>query len=139
MSDSFKSTLAFTIMALLLFAVGIFQSWSLSLTILNLCLISAIMPLGVNIQWGYAGLINIGIMGFAALGGLAAVIVSQSPVVEAWQVGGFGMIVSFFIIVFGVLIIIVIRKKIHTIMLKLMRSNFTIVVKEDLTMRKQYL
>ncbi|MBI29454.1 MAG: hypothetical protein CFH21_00827 [Alphaproteobacteria bacterium MarineAlpha5_Bin11] len=118
MSDSFKSTLAFTIMALLLFAVGIFQSWSLSLTILNLCLISAIMSLGVNIQWGYAGLINIGIMGFAALGGLAAVIVSQSPVVEAWQVGGFGMIVSFFIIVFGVLIIIVIRKKIHTIMLK---------------------
>ena len=61
MSDSFKSTLAFTIMALLLFAVGIFQSWSPSLTILNLCLISAIMSLGVNIQWGYAGLINIGI------------------------------------------------------------------------------
>ena len=37
-----------------------------SLTILNLCLISAIMALGVNIQWGYAGLFNVGVMGFAA-------------------------------------------------------------------------
>ena len=27
------------------------------------------MSLGVNIQWGYAGLFNAGIMGFAALGG----------------------------------------------------------------------
>jgi branched-chain amino acid transport system permease protein len=49
---------------------GIFQSWTLSLTIVNLCLISAIMALGVNIQWGYAGLLNVGVMGFAALGGV---------------------------------------------------------------------
>ncbi len=32
-------------------------------------LISAIMALGVNLQWGFAGLFNIGIMGFVALGG----------------------------------------------------------------------
>ncbi len=30
------------------------------------------MALGVNIQWGYAGLFNVGTMAFAALGGLAA-------------------------------------------------------------------
>ena len=41
----------------------------MALTILNLCLISAVMSLGVNIQWGYAGLFNAGVMGFAALGG----------------------------------------------------------------------
>ena len=46
------------------------QSWVVALTILNLCLISAVMALGVNIQWGYAGLFNTGIMGFAALGGV---------------------------------------------------------------------
>ena len=37
------------------------------LCVLNLCLISAIMTLGVNIQWGYAGLVNFGMMGFTAL------------------------------------------------------------------------
>jgi len=81
----------FAIMALLLIAVGIGQSWNVALGILNLCLISAIMSLGVNIQWGYAGLFNVGIMGFAALGGLTAVLVSMPPITEAWAVGGKGI------------------------------------------------
>ena len=42
-------------------------------------LISAIMAMGVNIQWGYAGLFNVGIMGFVALGGLAVVLTSAVP------------------------------------------------------------
>ena len=42
-------------MAALVCLVGLVQSWSLALAILNLCLISAIMTLGVNIQWGYRG------------------------------------------------------------------------------------
>jgi branched-chain amino acid transport system permease protein len=82
----------FAIMALLLIGVGLFQSWNVSLSILNLCLISAIMALGVNIQWGYAGLFNVGIMGFAALGGLAAVLVSMPAVPGAWAAGGWGAI-----------------------------------------------
>ena len=75
-------------MAAALAAVGFLQSWNVSLAILNLCLISAIMALGVNIQWGYAGLFNVGIMGFAALGGVAAVLTSQPPVHDAWAAGG---------------------------------------------------
>ena len=55
---------------------------------LNLCLISAVMALGVNIQWGYAGLFNVGTMAFAALGGLAAVLVSQPAVPAAVAAGG---------------------------------------------------
>ena len=51
-------------------------------------LISAIMALGVNLQWGFAGLFNVGIMGFAALGGLATVLVAMPPVPEAWTAGG---------------------------------------------------
>ena len=66
-------------MAGLLLFVGFFQSWTLSLTIVNLCLISAIMALGVNLQWGFAGLFNVGVMGFVALGGLAAVLVAMPP------------------------------------------------------------
>ena len=46
------------------------------------------MSLGVNMQWGYAGLFNVGVMGFVALGGLAAVLVSSDPVPEAWAAGG---------------------------------------------------
>ena len=64
------------------------------------------MTMGANIQWGYAGLINFGIMGYVALGGLAAVLVSVPPVREAWQVGGLNMILCLFLIV---LIIFAIR------------------------------
>ena len=52
---------AYLIMSTLIIMVGVFQSWSIALTILNYCLISAVMTIGANIQWGYAGLINFGI------------------------------------------------------------------------------
>jgi len=91
--------LAILIMASMFLLVGFGQSWSISLSILNMCIISAIMSMGINIQWGYAGIFNVGIMGFTALGGLAAVLVSYSPVGEAWRVGGIGMIVSLFLLI----------------------------------------
>ena len=90
--------ISFGIMSLLLLLVGFFQSWSLCLTILNLCLISAVMALGVNIQWGYAGLFNVGIMGFAALGGMSVVLVSKNIVPEAVRAGGFKMLLVLFIL-----------------------------------------
>ena len=90
---------AYIIMGLLIILVGTIQSWPMALAILNLCLISAVMTMGANIQWGYAGLINFGIMGFTALGGLAAVLVSVPPVREAWQIGGFNMILSLFLVI----------------------------------------
>ena len=86
-----RPLLAFAVMAALLAAVWVFQSPNVALGMLSLCLISAIMALGVNIQWGYAGLFNVGVMGFAALGGVAAVLVSKPPVPEAWSVGGGGI------------------------------------------------
>ena len=86
--NTVRASIAFLVMAGLLILIGVTQSWALALTILNLCLISALMALGVNIQWGYAGLFNVGIMGFAALGGMATIIVSMPPVKEAWQAGG---------------------------------------------------
>ena len=88
MSNAPRALLAFTVMAGLLVAVGQLQSWSVALQLLNLCLISAVMALGLNIQWGYAGLFNVGVMGFAALGGVAAVLIAKPPVPEAWRAGG---------------------------------------------------
>ncbi|MEO0329025.1 MAG: branched-chain amino acid ABC transporter permease [Pseudomonadota bacterium] len=95
MSINFRNLSMFGVMALLFVSVGQFQSWSLSLAILNLCLISSIMALGVNIQWGYAGLLNVGVMGFAALGGVAGVLVSTPPVPDAWAAGGMGILLAF--------------------------------------------
>lgn len=84
----------FAVMFGLLALVGFVQSWPLAFTILNLCLISAILSLGVNIQWGYAGLLNVGVMGFVALGGMAGIVVSMPPVTEAVQAGGGGILLS---------------------------------------------
>ena len=88
MSVNARAVIGFAVVAAALLAVGLGQSWSVSLAVLNLCLISAVMALGVNIQWGYAGLFNVGTMAFAALGGLAAVLVSQPPVHAAVAAGG---------------------------------------------------
>tara|TARA_Y100000768_G_scaffold381670_1_gene360737 strand:- start:120 stop:1490 length:1371 start_codon:yes stop_codon:yes gene_type:complete len=105
---------AYAIMILLIIMVGILQSWSIALSILNYCLISAVMTMGANIQWGYAGLINFGIMGYTALGGLAVVLVSVAPVPEAWEAGGFNMIICLLIIVTIVFSIKYISKKIQS-------------------------
>lgn len=94
MSRSVNNALLFAAMAVLLILVGTMQSWNVALAILNMCLISAIMTLGVNIQWGYAGLFNAGVMGFTALGGLAAIVVSVAPVPAAWDAGGARAIVG---------------------------------------------
>jgi len=83
-----KNLLFFGLVAALFIGTGVMQSWNTMLTILNMGLISAIMALGVNMQWGYAGLFNVGILGFTALGGLAAVLVSMPPVPESWAAGG---------------------------------------------------
>ena len=104
---------AYSIMLFLIILVGIFQSWSTALTILNYCLISAVMTMGANIQWGYAGLINFGIMGYTALGGLAVVLVSVAPVPEAWSAGGINMLLSLFLIIGIVISVKFILKKFH--------------------------
>ena len=89
----------------LIILVGIFQSWNVALSIFNLCLISAVMTMGANVQWGYAGLINFGLMGYAALGGLAAVLISVDPVQEAWSAGGFDILMCLWLIIAMIFII----------------------------------
>ena len=102
---------AYSIMLVLIILVGIFQSWNIALSIFNMCLISAVMTMGANIQWGYAGLINFGIMGYTALGGLAAVLISVNPVQEAWSAGGLNILLSLFLIIGMVLTVRYVLKK----------------------------
>jgi branched-chain amino acid transport system permease protein len=84
----YRNVLLFAAVGLLFLLTGLLQSWNLSLNILNLALLSCIMAIGVNIQWGYAGLFSTGIVGSVALGGLAVALISAKPVPEGWAAGG---------------------------------------------------
>jgi branched-chain amino acid transport system permease protein len=84
----YRNVLLFAGVAVLFILTGLLQSWNLSLNILNLALLSCIMAIGVNIQWGYAGLFSTGIVGSVALGGLAVALISSKPVPEGWAAGG---------------------------------------------------
>jgi len=94
MNRPLRAVLSFSLIAVLFLFVGFGQSWSVALAIFNLCLISSVMALGVNIQWGYAGLFNVGTMGFAALGGVATVLVSKAPIPESWAAGGSDLMIA---------------------------------------------
>ena len=52
-------------------------------------LIFAVVCLGLNLQWGFAGLFNVGVVGFFAVGAYAVSILCGPPAPE--QVGGFGL------------------------------------------------
>lgn len=92
--STYRTPILFALMAVLIVAVGVLQGWNTALLILNMGIISAIMSLGLNLQWGLAGLFNVGVVGFVALGGLATVLVSTPPVMEAWAAGGVRILVA---------------------------------------------
>ena len=102
MNAVMKNTLLFSLVGIMILYTGFTQSWNTALLILNMGLISAIMSLGVNLQWGFAGLFNVGIMGFVALGGLAAVLIGMPPTPGAWSAGGWNILGAF---IFAVLVI----------------------------------
>ena len=87
-----RGALLFAFVAGAIIVSGLVQGWNTALLIVNFGLVSAIMALGVNLQWGFAGLFNIGVMGFVALGGLAAVLVGMPPTTEAIAAGGLRML-----------------------------------------------
>lgn len=88
MTDTVRNTVYFAFVAGLVLVTGYVQSSDVALKLVSMGLISAIMAIGVNLQWGFAGLFNVGIMGFVALGGLATIIVSMPATPGAWQAGG---------------------------------------------------
>ena len=101
----------FCCMLFMFLLVGFLQSWNLALTIFNLCIISSIMSLGINIQWGNAGIVNFGVMGFAALGGLANVIISMPPTNKAWETGGIYILLGLSLFVLSVILSVFLWRK----------------------------
>ncbi|PYC48633.1 branched-chain amino acid ABC transporter permease [Litorivita pollutaquae] len=86
--SKYRAPFLFGLVAVAILGTGFLQSWNSALLIVNMGLVSAVMALGVNLQWGFAGLFNVGVVGFLALGGLATVLTSMPPVAEAWSAGG---------------------------------------------------
>jgi branched-chain amino acid transport system permease protein len=100
MSETVRNSLLFAFAGLLIVLDGSTSfaffsgSWNSALVILNMGLVSAIMALGVNLQWGFAGLFNVGVMGFVALGGLATVLIAMPPSPGAWAAGGYQILLG---------------------------------------------
>ena len=128
MRDNIKTYILFAAVFVLIVITGFIQSWNSALFILNMGLISAVMSLGVNLQWGIAGLLNVGIMGFVGLGGLATVLISMQPVPEAWNAGGPRILLG---LLFGVLTIglsVLIYKRIQKARLRFISISIFLLI-----------
>ena len=55
---------------------------------LSIALINAIACLGLNLQWGFAGLFNVGVAGFIAVGAYVSALLTAAPAVG--RIGGLG-------------------------------------------------
>ena len=119
---------AYLVCAFLFLLVGLFQSWNVAFSILNLCLISAIMSIGINIQWGNSGIVNFGVMGFAAIGGLCGVLISMPPTLEVWKDGtAVILIILFSFLISGILVKKFWKKFIYNKYLKILLSIIIIL------------
>ena len=119
---------AYLVCVFLFLLVGLFQSWNVAFSILNLCLISAIMSIGINIQWGNSGIVNFGVMGFAAIGGLCGVLISMPPTLEVWKDGtAVILIILFSFLISGILVKNFLKKFIYNKYLKILLSIIIIL------------
>ena len=119
---------AYLVCVFLFLLVGLFQSWNVAFSILNLCLISAIMSIGINIQWGNSGIVNFGVMGFAAIGGLCGVLISMPPTLEVWKDGtAVILIILFSFLISGILVKKFLKKFIYNKYLKILLSIIIIL------------
>ncbi len=128
MQDKQHIILLFLSMFILIAFVGFFQSWNLALNIFNLCIISSIMSLGINIQWGNAGIVNFGVMGFAALGGLANIIVSMPPTAKAWDAGAIYILIGIIIFILSIIFSILVWLKSRLSKKKKYIINFLLII-----------
>ncbi len=66
-------------MGLLYFVIGF----------LTVALIYAVACIGININWGFTGLFNVGVAGFFAVGAYSSAVLTSEP--STYHIGGFGL------------------------------------------------
>ncbi|RYG95904.1 MAG: branched-chain amino acid ABC transporter permease, partial [Alphaproteobacteria bacterium] len=75
-----------------LFVLFVGIGWALGAANISLLLVQsfayALIALGLNIQWGYGGLFNFGIMGMLMLGGAATTFISTPVLPGFWSSDG---------------------------------------------------
>ncbi|MEC9344226.1 MAG: branched-chain amino acid ABC transporter permease, partial [Pseudomonadota bacterium] len=102
-----RDIFAFAIQAAIIVAVFALQGSVYSTRVFVEAACYALLALGLNIQWGYAGLLNVGIMGFIAAGAAASMIVSSPTNPEFWNSHGPVMLAWFVVkLVLGAALIV---------------------------------
>lgn len=64
---------------------------------LTYAVVYAILAIGLNIQWGFTGLVNFGVAGFFAVGAYVSAFMSGSP--SPYHLGGFGIPFPFALVI----------------------------------------
>lgn len=75
-------------LVVLILVVGLLMGVPYTTRMLVECAAYALIALGLNIQWGYGGLFNFGIMGFLMVGGAAVTFVSYPINTKFWDSDG---------------------------------------------------
>ncbi|GIL00237.1 MAG: branched-chain amino acid ABC transporter permease [Alphaproteobacteria bacterium] len=102
-----RDILVFAILAVIIVGVYAAQGSVYSTRVFVEAGCYAILALGLNIQWGYAGLFNVGIMGFIAAGAATSMIATFPSNPAFWASDGPVLIVGFIIrLALGVLLIV---------------------------------
>lgn len=98
-------------LAALIFAVGLAMGTASVSLLLVQSFAYALIALGLNIQWGYGGLFNFGIMGFLMLGGFAVTFISFPINPQFWGSEG-PMMLARAVLAFaaGMLLVVAARK-----------------------------
>ncbi|TPW26612.1 branched-chain amino acid ABC transporter permease [Pararhizobium mangrovi] len=86
---------AFAVLALIVLAVFLSQGSVYSLRVMVEAACYAVLTLGLTIQWGYAGLFNVGVMGFLATGAATSMLVSYPTNPDFWNSPGPALVAMF--------------------------------------------
>ena len=97
MSSTARASLLYLGLASFIVAIGIWQGpANISLLLLQ-AIALALVALGLNIQFGYGGLFNFGILGFLMIGGFAVTFVSYPVNMKFWASDGPVMLLKAFV------------------------------------------
>lgn len=75
-------------LVVLIVIVGMFMGSAFTVRLCVEAMAYGLIALGLNIQWGYGGLFNFGVMGFLMVGGFAVTAISTPLNMEFWQSEG---------------------------------------------------
>jgi len=101
-----RDAILFAGLGVLILALGMWLKVPTTIQLLVTALAYALIALGLNVQWGYAGLFNFGVMGFLMVGGAATTFISY-PLNDAFwtSAGPFMLLKALIAAIFGGLLI----------------------------------